>query len=59
MNKRQLASIQKGIEKHMAKVAKTRDDLEIYIGTLEELREDCINAYNCLQDARDALSEMV
>lgn len=59
MNKRQTQSIVKGIEKHMAKVAKARDDLDDFISTLDELREDCRNAYDCLQDARDALSEMV
>ena len=59
MNKRQLTSIQKGIEKHMAKVAKTRDQLDEFISDMQALKEDCDKAYDALIDARDALSEMV
>ena len=59
MNKRKIESINKGLDKEMAKVAKCRDDLDAFIDELTSLREDCAEAYDCLQRARDALSEMV
>lgn len=59
MNKRKIQSIIKGIDKHMKQVAKERDALDDFIDELTSLKEDCNNAHDCLQDARDALSEMV
>jgi len=59
MTDAKLKLIVKKIDKHMKEVARTRDHLDESIGTLEELREDCRNAYDCLEQARDALSEMV
>jgi len=47
------------IEKRMAGVAAERDKLDELISELGDLREDCDNAWNLLQDARDALSELV
>lgn len=53
------ASIVKGIEKHMKQVAKDRDKIDEFIQTLEQLREDCQDAFDSLTDARDALSRLV
>lgn len=51
------------IEKHIAKmqedVGKQRDKLDEYICELGELAESCERAWDALQDARDALSELV
>jgi hypothetical protein len=49
----------KQIEKHQNQVAKDRDALDDYIAELRDLKEDCENAWDALQDARDALSELV
>lgn len=59
MNKRKIESIIKGIDKHMKQVAKDRDKLDDFIGELSSLKEDCDEAWDCLQSARDALSELV
>lgn len=59
MTKKKTAKIVAGIEKHMAAVAKARDELDEFIGELTSLREDCDEAHDCLQRARDALSELV
>jgi len=47
------------IEKRMAAVAKERDRLDNLIANVKGLRENCDEAYNHLECARDALSEMV
>ena len=52
-------AIEKQIAKRQEAVAKERDKLDDFIAHLTDLREDCDNAWNCLQDARDALSELV
>lgn len=49
----------KQIEARMKAVAAERDKLDEAISDMESLRESCVNAYDCLQDARDALSELV
>ena len=51
--------IMKEIDKHMAAVAKERDELDNFISKLEELKENCTNAWEDLQCARDSLSELV
>ena len=43
----------------MQAVAAERDKLDDFIGELEQLKENCSEAYYCLQRARDALSELV
>lgn len=48
-----------GIKERMDAVAKERDTLDEFISELNDLREDCDNAWECLQQARDALSELV
>lgn len=59
MNKRQSEAIIRKIEKHMHAVKLTRDRIDDDMETLQELREDCDEAYDHLQRARDALSELV
>ena len=40
-------------------VAAERDKLDDAISEMETLRENCDTAWDCLQDARDALSQLV
>lgn len=54
-----IAKIMKEITKRQASVALERDKLDELISEVTDLREDCDNAWNNLQDARDALSELV
>ena len=59
MNKRQIQALVKNLDKRMQEVAKVRDKIDDDISQFEQLREDCEKAYDSLQDARDALSELV
>jgi len=59
LTKSKIESIVKNIDKHMAKVASDRDKLDEFIDELEQLKEDCTEAYDNLTDARDALSRLV
>lgn len=52
-------SIIKEIETRMQSVTSERDNLDEFISELEQLKENCSEAYDCLQRARDALSELV
>ena len=47
------------ISGHMKAVAKERDSLDDTIGELGQLRDGCQTAWDDLQHARDALSELV
>lgn len=49
----------KQIDKRMKAVAAERDKLDELIRDLEALKENCEEAYDHLQRARDALSEIV
>lgn len=49
----------KQIEKRMIAVGVERDKLDDLIGELEHLKDNCQTAYEDLQHARDALSELV
>jgi predicted nucleic acid-binding Zn-ribbon protein len=49
----------KQIDKRMVAVGKERDKLDDLIGELEHLKDNCRTAYDDLQHARDALSELV
>lgn len=51
--------MEKKVQKQMDAVAKQRDALDDDISEMEQLREDCREAYDNLQDARDALSRLV
>lgn len=57
--KKQVESWIKQIEKRMAGVAAERDKLDKMISSLQDLKESCTKAYDSLQEARDALSELV
>lgn len=59
MTKSQLTKAIAQIDKHMKGVAEQRDKLDDAISDMEELREHCIEAYDDLQRARDALSRLV
>ena len=37
-------------------IGRERDKLDAIISNMEQLRDDCQEAWDCLQDARDALS---
>lgn len=52
-------SIIKQIEKRRDAVGKERDKIDEMISELESLSESCDNAWHCLQEARDRLSEYV
>lgn len=54
-----IKSILKELEKRQAGVAAERDKLDNLISEAEGLRENCNTAWDDLQSARDALSEMV
>lgn len=47
------------IEKHEIALAKERDKLDELIAHLSQLRDDCDEAIDDLQRARDALSKFV
>lgn len=49
----------KQIEKRMIAIGVERDKLDDLIGELEYLKDNCQTAYEDLQHARDALSELV
>ena len=49
----------KSIEARRIAVGKERDKLDDLIGELEHLRSNCDTAFDDLQHARDALSELV
>ena len=49
----------KEIENHMKAVEKERDAIEDPMSEMIALKDSCDRAYDALQDARDALSEMV
>ena len=58
LTQRQINSIMKKIEKHRDAVARDRDALDNAIAELEGLRGTCDEAWDNLQRARDALSEL-
>jgi len=47
------------IEKKQKDVGKVRDQIDEMISEMGMLREDCVEAWDNLQDARDALSRLV
>lgn len=59
MTKTQIKTIIKKIEKHQQAVAKQRDSLDDFISEIEGLKFSCESAWDDLQRARDALSELV
>lgn len=59
MKKMSIKSMIRRVEKHLADVAKIRDTIDSSISEMSDLRDDCENAWDSLQRARDALSELV
>lgn len=59
MTKKEIENLVKRIEKRMKEVAAARDKLDVDIDQFNMLRQNCDEAHDCLQRARDALSEMV
>jgi len=59
MKKQTIRSIERKLKAHQDQIAKDRDNLDRTISDLEDLREECHRAWESLQDARDALSELV
>jgi predicted nucleic acid-binding Zn-ribbon protein len=49
----------KKIDKRMTAVGKERDKIDYLLADLEMLREDCNEACEALQEARDSLSRLV
>lgn len=58
MKKTNILNFIKKIDTQQARVAKERDRLDDLISEMEQLKEDCSEAWDNLQDARDALSRM-
>lgn len=58
MRKSTIAAIDRKLAKEQQAVGKTRDHLDEVISELSSLMESCDRAYDHLQDARDALSEL-
>ncbi len=59
MNKRTIKSWDAKIKERQDAVAKERDKLDDVIQEIGMLRENCDKAWEALQSARDALSELV
>ena len=53
------AKLIKEVDKRLTAVGKERDRLDNLIGDAEHLRDNCDEAWDHLQRARDALSELV
>jgi hypothetical protein len=59
MNKRTIQSWDAKIKVRQDAVAKERDKLDEVIEEINGLRDSCDRAWDALQNARDALSELV
>ena len=59
MDELDLKKVDKILAKQLAAVGKVRDKLDDDIGTLQELKSGCNEAWEALQYARDALSRLV
>jgi septal ring factor EnvC (AmiA/AmiB activator) len=57
--KMQINSWMKQIDRRKDAIGKERDKLDDLIGELQSLKEDCVEAHDALQTARDALSRLV
>jgi len=58
ITKTTISNFIKKIDKKQIKIGKERDSLDDLISDMAQLREDCSEAWDNLQDARDALSRM-
>jgi chromosome segregation ATPase len=59
MKKAEIKRIDVKLEREQKAVAKNRDNLDELINEVSMLRESCDRAWDALQSARDALSELV
>ena len=59
VTKKQVYAWIKSIEKHKKAVAKVRDDLDDAISEMSQLEQNCEEAFDNLDRARDSLSELV
>ena len=57
--KKQIIGWDKTLAKRQAGVAAERDKLDLALEEMTALRESCEEAWACIQQARDALSELV
>ena len=57
--KRQIDGWLKTLERRQKAVAAERDKIDVALDEMNGLRESCDKAWASLQDARDALSELV
>lgn len=57
--KRQIRNWERALEARQDAVAKERNKLDTFLDEAEMLRDSCERAWDSLQDARDALSELV
>jgi predicted nucleic acid-binding Zn-ribbon protein len=55
----QLTDMIKQIDKRKNEVGKVRDSIDHLLDEMTALRDNCDEAYECLQRASDALSEQV
>lgn len=58
ITKANITNFVKKIDGQQSRIAKERDRLDDLISEMEQLKEDCTEAWDNLQDARDALSRM-
>ena len=59
MTRTKINSWLREIERRQNAIAKERDRLDAAISEMEELKDSCERAYEDMQNARDALSELV
>jgi hypothetical protein len=59
MNSKSIIKLSAQLKSQMAALAKLRDKLDDTIDAAEMLKADCEEAYDDLQNARDALSRLV
>lgn len=59
MKRAEVKALIKKLDQQMKIIGKDRDNLDALIGEYVQLKEDCREAYDHLQEARDALSRLV
>jgi len=59
VNSKSIVKLNAQLKTQMTALAKLRDKLDDTIDTAEMLKADCEEAYDDLQNARDALSRLV
>jgi len=59
MTKSQIQKLMKKIVLHQNAIARERDNLDDTIDSMKSLSDDCTEAFDALELARDALSKLV